>query len=323
MTEEPSLRPPTCKTPSGPAHAPRLRDSRMQAVCSEFLQGEGCRVAGPGAAIGGDSLAPGGWRVSPRRPLPASPSSSPQGAGRKPDKALAVSECQPHPHLLPPWSPCTNKGYCQAVGTVNLPHSFIHALTSADSTEEKQTPPNPRGLQQSGSLFSAPPQSPPGATCQEQRATVLDVGGSPPPWSSCLRVSSARWSPGPGSGNQASVRPGETRPSVSLASGSSPASASPSPPPPDCRASGPGGARLFVPYTKPDEVWLPCVPAERPPRERRGSQVSCGPRGRRDPQADSLWTNAASADVTIFIKESRSREFQGAFSSWAAREGFF
>ena len=204
-------------------------------------------------------------------------------------------------------APVQIQGYCQAVRTVNLPHSFIHALTSADSSEEKQTLPNPHGLQQSGSLFSAPPQSPPGATGQEQRATVLDGGDSPPPWSSSHHMSSARWSPGPGSGDQTSVRPGETRPSVSLASGSSPASASPSLPTPDCRASGPGGARLFVPYTKPDGVWLPCVPAERPPRERRGSQVSCGPRGRRDSQADSLWTN----------------EFQGAFSSWAAREGFF
>lgn len=110
-------------------------------------------------------------------------------------------------------APVQIQGYCQAVGTVNLPHSFIHALTSADSADEKQTPPNPRGLQQSGSLFSAPPQPPPGATGQEQRATVSDGGGSP---SSRHRVSSARWSPGPGSGDQTSVRPGETRPETWL-----------------------------------------------------------------------------------------------------------
>lgn len=122
-----SFRVPTCSTPSGPAHAPRLRDSRMQAVCSEFLQGEGCRVAGPGAATGGDSLAPGGWRVGPRRPLPASPSSSPQGAGRKPDKALAISECQPHPHLLLPWSPCTNTGLLPS-GENSKSSSFFYSF---------------------------------------------------------------------------------------------------------------------------------------------------------------------------------------------------
>lgn len=175
-------------------------------------------------------------------------------------------------------APVQIQGYCQAVGTVNLPHSFIHALTSADSADEKQTPPNPRGLQQSGSLFSAPPQPPPGATGQEQRATVSDGGGSPS-------------SPPPRELSQVEPRPrlwgpdiSETRgnPARNLASGSSPASASPSLPPQDFRASGPGGARLSVPYTKPDGVWLPCVPAERPPRERRGSQVSCGARGRRD-----------------------------------------
>lgn len=44
-----------------------------------------------------------------------------------------------------PRSTVQTQGYCQAVGTVNLPHSFIHALALADSAEEKQTPPNPPG----------------------------------------------------------------------------------------------------------------------------------------------------------------------------------
>lgn len=155
----------------------------MQAVCSEFLQGEGCRVVGPGAAgVGGGTL----WPLVVGELVQGDPS-------------------KPHLHLHPRvlaesltrlWlslsasltrtcsrlgAPVQIQGYCQAVGTVNLPHSFIHDLTSADSAEEKQTLPNPRGLQQSGSLFSAPPQSTPGATGQEKRATVLDVGGSPPP----------------------------------------------------------------------------------------------------------------------------------------------
>lgn len=63
-----------------------------------------------------DSLAPAGWRVGPRRPLPASPSSSPQGAGRKPDRLwLSLSAS-----LTPPRSrleiPCTNTGLLPSGG---------------------------------------------------------------------------------------------------------------------------------------------------------------------------------------------------------------
>lgn len=56
-------------------------------------------------------------------------------------------------------SPVQIQGYCQAVGTVNLPHSFIHALTSADSVEEKQTrqiPAGSRSLAVSSLLFPRP-----------------------------------------------------------------------------------------------------------------------------------------------------------------------
>lgn len=106
----PFLQGPHLQKPVRSSTCTRTERLRTQAVCSGFLQGEGCRVGG------GDSLAPGGWRVGPRRPLPASPSSSPQGAGRKPDKALAVSECQPHPHPLPPQIPCTNTGLLPSGG---------------------------------------------------------------------------------------------------------------------------------------------------------------------------------------------------------------
>lgn len=36
-----------------------------------------------------------------------------------------------------PGSAVQTQGDCQAVGTANLPHSFMHALTSADGAEEK------------------------------------------------------------------------------------------------------------------------------------------------------------------------------------------
>lgn len=123
--------------------APGVRDSRTQAACHWFLQGEGWRVGG------GGTLAPGSWRVGLSRPLPASPSLAPHSLCKKTDKGLTFSE----PHSIPtcsrlssPGSAVQIQGYCQAVGTVNLPHSFIHALASADSAEEKQTPPNPYGL---------------------------------------------------------------------------------------------------------------------------------------------------------------------------------
>ena len=162
-------------------------------------------------------------------------------------------------------------------------------------------------------LYSSP--GPSGSHRPGAESHHLGWGCQPPllTASSCHRQSS-----GPSSADQTSGRPRETQPSASLASGSGPASASPFSPPPDCRASGPGGARLFIPNTKPDEVWLPWVPAERPLRERRGSQLSYRPHRRRDSLANSLWASTASADVTIFVKESRSQEFQGAFSSWAS-----
>lgn len=247
-----SFRVPTCRSPSGTAHAPRLR-LRTQAVCSGFLQGEGCRVGG------GDSLAPGGWRVGPRRPLPASPSSSPQGAGRKPDKALAVSECQPHPHPFPPQIPCTNTGLLPSGGN-SKSSSFFYSCPHLCRQRGGKTNPtkSPRAPAVWQSLLCSSP-IPSGSHRPAAESHRLGWGCQPPPLtaSSCHRRSA-----GTGSVDQTSLRPRETRPSVSLASGSSPASASLSPPLPDCRASGPGGARLFIPNTKPDEVWLPWVPAE-------------------------------------------------------------
>lgn len=87
------------------------------------------------------------------------------------------------------------------------------------------------------------------------------------------------------------------------------------------RAVGiPGSQEKLAQNIWQDELRLPWVPSEEPPRGRMGSQVSCGPCGRRDSRSNSLWTKAASLKKSPDLENSWEPLL---LQLWATRESCF